>query len=1208
MSVFLKVILFFALGAVLILPTLLAQGTDLGTIRGTVTDPSGAVIPNAKVQVTDVATNVTRDLVTNAEGDYEASALRTGNYLVRVSAPGFASYEITTVTLTAGAIVRADARLTPASETQSIVITSEAPLIHTENQTISQTLSSFVVNELPRDSRDIYSFLYLNPNITQADSDGGFKFIGSQSYGGSFSLDGQRSNGGVFGQPTQSQPSLEAVGEISVLSNDFTAEYAGIANVRVDTARGGKQYHGSLFYNNKNAALAAWNLRDKIAQSQFLPTPALSNYPYPFFNLNEFGGSFSGHVPKIKDTYFLFAYERRYSDAPVNMESTRLPGPLLLQGDFSQLKDSAKPAVPANVSLTAGEIATNTVGGLGKQFIKIPQRLLNPVTTKLISTYFPQINASAPINTTTGRIVDYFTSAPGLLTRDLGTVRLDHTFSVKDTVSAVYNVQSRNSATSPVVSPYVGLGLTQNALTDHTLSLSHTHLFTASLVNELRGGFNKEDTFRHSNQTLRQFLSGIGFDQSDITAYAAVTGAAALDTYGHPAVAIGNFLSFSNGGRNTYRPLNQNLQTYGDTLSWMRRSHTIKAGADVVRNAATDGFVANRGNPRGLVTYTGNGPDALARFLMGLPGNSASVVTGLRPPMQVHNWEQGYFVQDDWKIHPRLTLNLGLRYEIITPFIEANDLLVNFDPNYTSPSGVKGRFIIPSAKALPYVDPRMIAYGYTTADKAGVGRGLVNTDWTKFAPRLGAAWRVSQRSVLRGGYGWYFPTSAAQGIRDAMASSPFNQGRTITNTAAAPLNPWPGFTHGISPLSGGQLRALANLPSFNNIPFGLKEPRVEQYNVTFEQEIGWKTALRFSYLGTRMHDLITGRDLNMLPPNSVPFGTTMGDGVTPCDPYNGDCTLSPADNARLPFPGLGDYMASYGNFGHGRSNALQIQANRRFADGLLFQATYTYLNQKSTAVDSGNSSLGGTAYNQFQPNSDYGIDSYVPAHRAVFYTIYQLPVGKGRKYGSGMNWLTDLFVGGWETSWQGFLKSGTGFTPFWVCDNCGPVYPGNIGSSFIDAVGDFNTTSFRPIVTANPDVKHGDQIFDPNAFAPPSVGADLLSNSQVAKRNLLMGPSTFGLNLGVHKKFHFGERVIADLGADFNNILNHPLLSPDQGGADSGFMQLGDFNIAVDQKTGKLLPITDVTPNPNFGRLITSYTQEGVDSRRTVRLKLRITF
>src|SRR5262249_55472602 len=152
-------------------------------------------------------------------------------------------------------------RMRPAGASQTILITSEAAQIETESPTIGSTLDNREIIELPRDSRDIYSFLYLNPNIAQGSGDGAFKYLGAQTYGASFALDGQRSNGGVFGEPTASQPSLEAVGELTVLSNNFTAEYAGVANIRVSTKRGTSQYHGSLFYNNKNSALAAWNYR-----------------------------------------------------------------------------------------------------------------------------------------------------------------------------------------------------------------------------------------------------------------------------------------------------------------------------------------------------------------------------------------------------------------------------------------------------------------------------------------------------------------------------------------------------------------------------------------------------------------------------------------------------------------------------------------------------------------------------------------------------------------------------------------------------------------------------------------------------------------------------------------------------------------------------------------------------------------------------------
>lgn len=1207
----------FAALSLVLLPaaSLQAQGTDLGTIRGTVTDPTGAVVPNATVIITDVNTNSTLTVTTDGQGDYQAPGLRYGNYKVTVSLAGFNTVEVTGVVLRAGQEVRADAGLTPAGTQQSVVITAEAPIIQTESPVISGTLDNKALIELPRDSRDIYSFLYLNPNITQGTSDGAFKFIGNQTYGASFSLDGQRSNGGIFGEPTSSQPSLEAIGELVVMSNDFSAEYAGIANVRVETKRGQSQYHGSLFYNNKNSALAAWNYNDKIGQAEFIPNDFQSQYPTPFFNLNETGGSFGGPVPKLKNTYFMMAYEHRWDASPVNISSTQLPHPSLWVGDFSGLKDSAKPNVPAGIVLTPDEVATDTVGGLGAQFIRIPQRLLNPVVQNFINDYFPKISTAYPINTTNGRLTEFFTNEPGIATRHLGTLRLDHDFSERDRGFVAYNVaplDSRNAAVSPAA--YTGLGLTNRHSMNHTLSVSETHLFRPNLINEARGGFNLQESYLRSNQTLRDFLTRIGFDSSDITAYGQVIGPQNLDTHGHPAVQFGSGIaSFTNGGRNTERPQDQSLVTVGDTLTWVKGKHDIRMGADVVRNAATDGFAANRGNPRGRVNYSGTAPQSFANWTLGLPPTTATFNIVQRGPMRVYNWEQGYFVQDNFRVTPKLTLNMGVRWEVITPFVEDDNLLVNFDPNYVnSDTGARGRFVVPTQAVLSQIDPRMLAYGTTTADKAGLPRSLVNIDWGKVAPRLGMAWRLGEKSVLRAGYGFYFPTSAAQGMRDALATNPFNQGITVDNSD--PLNPiqgWPGSTHGISPISGGTARTLSGQPSANSIPFNLKEPRIDQYNVTFEREIGWQTALRASYLGTTMRGLITGKDLNMIPPSDTPWGTSIGDGVTACDPVNnGDCQPSPADLARTPFGELGDYLAAYGNFGHGQSNALQLEAKRRFAGGLMFDANYTLLDQKASAVDSGNSTLGGTAYNQFKPESDYGIDSYIPRHRFIVYSVWELPVGRDRKFGSSLTKVADALIGGWETSWQMFAKSGTGFTPYWICNDCEPIWPGNVASGFIDAIGDFGVGgTLRPfLIGQNPQQKSGDQYFNADAFDVPSVGADVLDSPKVAKRNMLYGPGTWGLNFGVHKVFRFGERVRADLGAQINNLFNHPLFSPNQDGQDGDFANLGDFNLTVDPNTLKLMPITDVNRNPNFGRLITSYTQEGVDCRRTVRLMLRFTF
>ena len=371
-----------------------------------------------------------------------------------------------------------------------------------------------------------------------------------------------------------------------------------------------------------------------------------------------------------------------------------------------------------------------------------------------------------------------------------------------------------------------------------------------------------------------------------------------------------------------------------------------------------------------------------------------------------------------------------------------------------------------------------------------------------------------------------------------------------------------------------------------------------------------------------MHGLIAGKDLNELQPSDVPFGTHVIDQNTGqdtgqiCDPVNnGDCGISPADAQRYRFPALGDFVLSFGNYGHAQSNAFQTQLEHRFSRGLMFNISYTLLDQKSTALDTGNSSLGGVTYNQFQPDSDYGVDGYVSRHRVVAYGIYDLPVGRGRQYGAAMSKWADAIVGGWQTTFNMFAKSGTGFTPFWICDDCNPIEPGNIGISSLDAVGDFGAEpSFRPVVLSNNfNQKTGNQIWNPLAFGPPSVGSDIFTQAGVAKRNMLWGPGTWGVNLGVHKDFHFSERVNAQFGADIDNIFNHPLFSPDQGtgGGCGAFALLGDFNVEVDQTTGKLLPInpaTDVNLNSDFGKLKSSFTQEGVDSRRTVRLRLRITF
>ena len=1205
--------------------TLLAQGTDLGTIRGTVTDQSGALLPGALVTITDTATGKTLQATTNQHGDFVVSALPGGRYTAKVTATGFSVSVINGIVLAGSDSVSVNASMHPATTSSVVVSASDAPIINTENQTLSQTISSKAIIDLPRDSRDIYSFLYINPSITQADEPGNFKFIGAQSYGASFSVDGQRSKGGIFGQQTKTEPSLEAVSDLNVLSDTFSAEYAGVANIRVTTKRGGSGYHGSLFYNNSNSALAAWKLSDKAAAAAFTPTFSQPNYPNPYFNITDVGGSVGGPVPKLKKTWWFTSYEHNWTVQPSSQSSKTMPHPTLLAGDFSLLNDSAKPLVGSAV-LTPNEIATDTVTTPdGKmRFINIPQRLLNPATTKLISLYYPNMGLSAPINKSNGRVPFYATSIPGRGNQDMASLRVDHDFNDANHLYGVYHASAQSSSFNPVVPMMTGLGLTQTDRRNNSVSLSYTHVFSPRIVNEARGGFNKQHLFTHSNTTLQGFLSSIGFSASDIAAYGAVVGPDELNTYGHMAISFGGaYQAFTNGGRNTDRPLDQNLITFGDTLTWSLGRHTLKVGADFVRNQAVDGFAVNRGNVRGAVTYSGSGPQALASFLQGLPANTATYVLNPRPPMDTHNWETGYFVQDDFRLNSRLTLNLGMRYELFTPFTDKNDLMANFDPNFHDPNtGQNGRFVIPSEKTLKYLDPNIINFGTVIASQShlGVGRGLVHTDTTAFGPRFGLAYRITDKSVIRGGYGMYYPTSAAQGIRDPIATNPFNPSRNKQSKGSAVLSGWPTpGGSGTSPLTGGALKAFGNTPSANYVPVNLRNPRLQQWNATFEQQIPWQSSLRFSYIGSHQSGQVIGIDLNQIAPSDNPFGTTTGDGVTPCDPINnGDCAYSDADMARLKFPALGDYVLGYGNTGHSNTTSFQAQAQRQ-ANGFVFSVAYTYLDQKSSALDTGNSSLGGEAYNATQPDSDYGQDGFVSRHRVVAYGIFDLPVGRGKRYLSDSSRWTDMLVGGWQASTNFFIKSGTGFTPFWVCDDCDPVLPGNVASGAIDAVGDFTGPSFRPVATGSYNKAPKGFQWDANAFGLPAIGANLFSQAGVVKRNQLIGPGTYGANLGLHKSFSINDRIALQLGADIDNVFNHPMLSPDanDGGGGGTFAQLGDFYVGVDPSTPgtpgkqpKLLPIdpSNVNINSDFGRLYRSYDQEGVASRRTVRLRGRITF
>ena len=639
--------------------------------------------------------------------------------------------------------------------------------------------------------------------------------------------------------------------------------------------------------------------------------------------------------------------------------------------------DSPGGTAPAGLSLgTCGSSGATVVTG-------VPSSAQNPITSKLVSLYFPQKIPDSNVNPVNGQLYSYSETLPGFDRTQMGDLRIDHDFNDSNRIYGVYHGSTEDNAASAVSFPYTGLGLNQYVRHNSVLSLSYTRIFTPNLVNEARGGYNIENAYYGDNTTVSSFLTSIGFSSADLAAYGAIIGTGSIGLLGNPNISFGGGVAgMGDDARSSDRNLTQHLATFGDTFSWQKGRHAIKFGADFVRNEALDSFAALRDTPQSTMSYNGSGLTGYTNFLLGNAPHKFTYVYLPRPPMDVSNWETAYYAQDDFKVSSRLNLNLGFRYDRFTPYVDKNDIMANFDPNYRNAvTGQVGEYIIPSAKTLQYLmsseqglPPNGIGYVLAADSGLGIGRGLIRTDRFDFGPRFGWAYRLNDKRVLRGGYGLFYPTSAAHQVRDPLSTNSFNAELTYQATGANPITPWPTSstsTAGGTPIAGGTLIGFNNYPTAEFVPVGIKNPRLMEWNATFEQQLARQTTVRVSYIGAAQQGLIMQNDLDMIPANDNPFGTTQGDsdyiGNQPqpysglynsCDPYNdGDCAYSYADDARVTFPVLGDFVQGAGNRGKSMTNSLQFQAERK-EKGLTFSASYTYLDQKSSAGDAGEASLG----------------------------------------------------------------------------------------------------------------------------------------------------------------------------------------------------------------------------------------------------------
>jgi carboxypeptidase family protein len=1107
--------------------------TTLGTIRGTVFDPQQGIVPGATVVATDESTNVAREVVSDAQGLFEISNLRPGTYTVSATLSGFKKTQTTGLVLRAASIVHADLHLDVGGLQDVVTVTAEGQNnITLESPAIARGLDEEQLRDLPRNSRDVQDFLTLNPNIV-----GGFdgiQFLGGRTYGASYIQDGQPSSAGIFGELSNAAPGLDAISEVQVLSNSYSAEYGGLAGVIVSTKRGANRFHGTSFTDYNANELNALNYGETLnGVSRSDPNADTHDYRY--------GGSLGG--PIVQDRTFFFGnYEGSRQKQLGGGAQAVVPTAAMRAGDFS------------GASFIVRDPAT------GEPFPgnRIPADRIDPAAKPVLDFFYPLPNQA---QTSNGGFGTYRQILALNRSRERADGRIDHELTGKDSVFARASWQSRtpDGFTFESTGQNGGPGLTNLGLLDQksntaTLATGWTRIWSGNIVNEFRGGFSVDDRHRRSQYVAGDVGSRFGIQVPSLAALAPGFPQFQFSAPNRPS-------SIQDQRQNTLRDLRQASFSLSSSTTWLAGSHSVKFGGIYTRNYAKDGYSTGANNSKGQYNFTGFATgNSFADFLLGMPNTVVEQRnTRGNQPMDTFSNDWAGFVQDDWKVGSKLTAFLGLRYEVVGAFVDRNDIFANFEPT----DG--GHHIVPNDQIAQLLPPGAIALGRTlTADQVGLGRSLIKTDRNNFSPRAGFAYRISgdNKSVLRGGFGIFHPTGAAQGARDIMSRNPFRY--NITNRRGT-LDQ--GFT------TGTQTSSL----SFGNqgLQLDLQSPDIYQYNLTFERELPGNVGGRVSYIGSTMRKLLVTRDYNTVKASTVPLGNVDDD---------------PDAHAMLPFPIYGTFMDITENAGEGQFNALQFELQRRFKGGFAINAAYTLAGSDSNAPDSGNSTIGVVQYDPYDIEKDRGPDPNVVKHRVVMNSTWQLPVGRDRSFGGNMPRWADAVVGGWTVSSIFQARSGPNLTPFFSYGT-DPVFPANTGRA-LDGVGQFGE-AWRPDVTGDPNSGGSrDQFFDVTKYSIPAPGT-----LGTAKKGSLKGPGTWILNLAFYKDVVRTKGLNVEVTALLDNALNHPQFFVPSLGTD-GFVDLTDYLINGDPANGT----TAVLGADTVGN------SEGFSAGRVVRFGLRLRF
>jgi hypothetical protein len=1094
-----------------------------GSINGTVFDPAGAAVPNAKVRAVNTSTNLEVSATTDSDGRYAFPSLPPGGpYSVTVAAAGFNTEERSGLTLEVSQAARIDFTLKIGSTTETVEVTGAAPLIDPTSAAMGQVVTGESIVDLPLNQRNTYSLVFLAPGV-QGDvsftyNNMNFSINGGRPGTSDILVDGIPSSPGLA-NPNQGIavfPSVESVQEFKVHTNAYSAEFgrSGSGIINLIYKSGTNQFHGSVFEFLRNS--------DLDANSYFAN---LNRTALPNFKRNQFGTSLGGPVelPRLyhgrNKTFFFAAYEGLRQGSATNL-TTSVPTIAQRTGDFSHTLNAAGALV------TIYDPTTTVAQGSG--FVRqpfpgntIPSNRIDTVGRNAAN-YFPLPNQAGAANTA---VNNYFAAGTSVLNTNILDVKIDENLSDRSRFFVRYSRLGLKQP-SPVLFP-AEVAVAQRspdnqAQTNNSIAIDYTLTLSPTDLIEFRYGF--------ARIKLDYRSISLGFDPTKLGFPSYI--AANADHLIFPGIAPTNYYSLGAPGQGDSRNPSFESHLLSIENTHILAAHTLRVGVearllrvdDTESGNSTGNFsftqaITQGPNPNASSTTAGN---AIASLLLGV--GSGSMGIGLKDvATQSHYYAA--FVQDDWKVSRKLTLNLGLRWDLDIPRTERFNRLETFDPNVASPlAGPTGN---------PALRGGLIFMGVNGND-----RRQFDPEWHNFNPRLGFAFHATTNTVIRGGYGiFYAPTLRGAGA--TVGSTGFGN---TTNYAGSQdgltpsfylSNPFPtglnlpvGNTQGLLTAIGSSFETP--MKGDNRVPY------TQSWNFDIQRQLPGGILLDVAYVGTHGVHLNMGGEntinLNQLTPDFIALGTKLQQSVP--NPFYKIITTGPESTPNVPlaylltpFPQYTEVDNMFPTGGYSEYNALQVKVEKRFSHGLRTLVSFTgqkSIDDFSILSNVGNST--GGIQNIYNNAAERAVSSNDRSRRLVISGTYQLPIGRGKALGKNWNRAIDALIGGWQMN--GIYTFQTGFpisvTAVNNCTNCGinTLRPNNNGQS---------------AELSGPVSQRLSKYFNTSVFTQPA--AFTLGNTGRTLPDV-RAPSFENTDFSLFKLFKPVERLTVEFRAEAFNILN----------------------------------------------------------------------